>query len=311
MMTLDRRDIRIYLAVHRYGSIRAASDQLGLAPSVVSRQIADLEAQLGVMLFERSSKGVRLTDAGNLVLEHARHVVEEAGFLQEQLADLRGIQQRNIRIHCGEGFLADFIRNGLAGFVSHSPHVRYELLIGSTDTVVAALANGESDIGIAYNPPVTGSVRSIVSASHPLCVVMPPGHALAGLPQVRLADCLAFPLALLPRGHGTTDLLARVASDSGLALAPQLMTTSIDALRRFVTAGLGLAFLPRASVAMDLAEGAAVVRELADLALLGATAHLMVRARRRLPASVAQLAGHLERSMASFADVAQGATPRS
>lgn len=311
MTTLDRRDIRIYLAVHRYGSIRAASDQLGLAPSVVSRQIADLEAQLGVTLFERSSKGVRLTDAGNLVLEHARHVVEEAGFLQEQLADLRGIQQRNIRIHCGEGFLADFIRNGLAGFIADSPHVRYELLIGSTDTVVAALANGESDIGIAYNPPVTGSVRSIVSAVHPLCVVMPPGHPLADLPRVRLADCLAHPLALLPRGHGTTDLLARVASDSGLALAPQLMTTSIDALRRFVTAGLGLAFLPRASVAMDLAEGAAVVRELADLALLGATAHLMVRARRRLPASVAQLAGHLERSMASFADVAGGATPRS
>lgn len=311
MTTLDRRDIRIYLAVHRYGSIRAASDQLGLAPSVVSRQIADLEAQLGVTLFERSSKGVRLTDAGNLVLEHARHVVEEAGFLQEQLADLRGIQQRNIRIHCGEGFLADFIRNGLAGFIADSPHVRYELLIGSTDTVVAALANGESDIGIAYNPPVTGSVRSIVSAVHPLCVVMPPGHPLADLPQVRLADCLAHPLALLPRGHGTTDLLARVASDSGLALAPQLMTTSIDALRRFVTAGLGLAFLPRASVAMDLAEGAAVVRELADLALLGATAHLMVRARRRLPVSVAQLAGHLERSMASFADVAGGATPRS
>ena len=168
-MTLDRRDIRIYLAVHRYGSIRAASDQLGLAPSVVSRQIADLEAQLGVTLFERSSKGVRLTDAGNLVLEHARHVVEEAGFLQEQLADLRGIQQRNIRIHCGEGFLADFIRNGLAGFVSHSPHVRYELLIGSTDTVVAALwqhdgfvleFQGDSVIGV-WPPGFSGKDHAL------------------------------------------------------------------------------------------------------------------------------------------------------
>lgn len=310
MMTLDRRDIRIYLAVHRHGSIRAASDQLGLAPSVVSRHIADLEVQLGVPLFERSSKGVRLTDAGILVLEHARHVLEEAGFLQEQLADLRGIQQRHVRIHCGEGFLADFVQNGLAGVMTQSPHVRYELLIGSTDAVVAALANGESDIGIAYNPPATGAVRSIVSASHPLCVVMPPDHPLAARPSVALADCLPYPLALLPKGHGTTDLLTRVASDGGLALAPRLMTTSIDALRRFVSSGLGLAFLPRASVAMELAEGAARVRELSDLALMGATAHLMVRARRRLPASVADLARHLEYCMASFADVAASATPR-
>ncbi|MDH2327420.1 LysR family transcriptional regulator [Cereibacter sp. SYSU M97828] len=296
MMTFDRRDIRIYLAVHRHGSIRAAADSLGVAPSAVSRQIAEMESQIGVALLDRTSRGVSLTDAGRLVLEHMRHVVEEAGYLTEQLADLRGIQQRDVRIHCGEGFLADFMQNGLGGFMS--AHVRYELLIGSTDAVVSALANGESDIGIAYNPPVTGAVRSIASARHPLCVVMPPGHPLAAMKAVRLADCAPFPVALLPKGHGTTDLLMRVASDSGIALRAQLMTTSIDALRRFVTAGLGLAFLPRASVAM---EEAVELRELSDAALSGASAHLMVRARRRLPASVEQLARHLEGAMASFA----------
>jgi len=300
-MTFDQRDIRIYLAVHRFGSIRAAAVHLGLAPSVVSRQIADMEGQLGVPLFSRSARGVALTDAGNLVLEHARRVVEEFGFLQEQLSDLRGIQQRNVRILCGEGFLADFVQNGLAGIIGTTPHVRYELLMGSTDTVVSSLANGDSDIGIAYNPPATGVVRSLVAARHPLCVVLPPHHPLTLRDTLRLADCLSHPLALLPKGHGTTDLLMRVASDSGLALSPRLITTSIDALRRFVTAGLGLAFLPRASVAMDLAEGSADVRELSDLALAGASAHLMVRARRRLPASVDVLARHLECSMASFA----------
>ncbi|WP_220432255.1 LysR family transcriptional regulator [Falsirhodobacter xinxiangensis] len=297
-MTFDRRDIRIYLAVHRHGSIRAAADHLGVAPSAVSRQIAEMESQIGVALLDRTSRGVSLTDAGRLVLEHMRHVVEEAGYLTEQLADLRGIQQRNVRIHCGEGFLADFMQNGLGGFLERSPHVRYELLVGSTDAVVAALANGESDIGIAYNPPATGAVRSIASARHPLCVVMPPGHPLAAMKVVRLADCAPYPAALLPKGHGTTDLLMRVAADGGIALRARLMTTSIDALRRFVTAGLGLAFLPRASVAM---EEAVELRELADGALSGASAHLMVRARRRLPASVEQLARHLEGAMASFA----------
>ncbi|MDB6452278.1 LysR family transcriptional regulator [Falsirhodobacter sp. 20TX0035] len=300
-MTLDARDIRIYLAVHRLGSIRAAAAHLGLAPSIVSRQIADMEAELGVPLFDRTARGVTLTDAGSLVLEHARRAVEEFGILAEQLSDLRGIQQRHVRIHCGEGFLADFVQNGLAGIMAATPHVRYELRIGSTDAVVAALVNGDSDIGIAYNPPVTGAVRSVAQARHPLCAVLPPGHPLARGRQVALAECLRHPIALLPAGHGTTDLLARVASDSGLALSPRLITTSIDALRRFVTSGLGIAFLPRASVAMDLAEGAAEVRELEDLAFTGASAHLMVRARRRLPASVTALVQHLEGAMASFA----------
>lgn len=295
-MTFDRRDIRIYLAVNRHGSIRAASEQLGLAPSVVSRQIAEMEAQLGVQLFERSSRGVCLTDAGNLVLEHARRVVEELGVLHEQLADLRGIQQRDVRIHCGEGFLADFVQNGLSGIMGDTASIRYDLQVGSTDAVVAALANGDTDIGIAYNPPVTGAVRTLASARHPLGVVVMPDHPLMAQASVRLADCLAFPMALLPKGHGTTDLLMRVAADSGLALSPRLMTTSIDALRRFVTSGLGVAFLPRASVMTDVA----VVRELADLALADASAHLMVRARRRLPTSVERLARHLERSMATF-----------
>ncbi|MCJ8140897.1 LysR family transcriptional regulator [Falsirhodobacter halotolerans] len=301
-MTLDARDIRIYLAVHRFRSIRAAAAHLGLAPSIVSRQIAVMERDLGVPLFDRSARGVTLTDAGNLVLEHARRAVEEFGMLEEQLSDLRGVQQRNVRIHCGEGFLADFVQNGLAGILTATPHVRYELRIGSTDAVLDALANGDSDIGIAYNPPVTGAVRSVASARHPLCAVLPPGHPLAAGDRVALAECLRHPVALLPAGHGTTDLLARVALDSGLALAPRLITTSIDALRRFVTAGMGIAFLPRASVAMDLADGAAEVRELADLAFTSASAHLMVRARRRLPASVAQLADHLEGAMASFTD---------
>lgn len=297
MMIFDRRDIRVYMAVHRYGSIRAAADQLGIAPSAVSRQVADMESQLGVTLLERSSRGVNLTDAGRLVLEHMRHVVEEADYLNEQLSDLRGIQQRNVRIHCGEGFLADFMQNGLGSIGSPGFQIRYELLVGSTDAVVGALANGESDIGIAYNPPATGAVRSLASARHPLCVLIPSGHPLATMTSVQLADCAPYPVALLPKGHGTTDLLMRVASDSGIALSPLLMTTSIDALRRFVKAGLGLAFLPRASVAD---EDAIELRELADAALSGASAHLMVRARRRLPASVDRLARHLETSMASF-----------
>jgi len=302
MASFDRREAAVFLAVQRQGSIRAAGEQLNVAPSVISRQVAEMEARLGLKLFERSVRGVELTEAGILVLEHLRRVTEEYGVLQEQLSGLRGIQQRHVRIHCGEGFLADFVENGLARALEEGGEVYYDLQIGSTEVVVAALANGDSDIGIAYNPPATGTVRSVVQARQPLCVIAAPGHPVLALERIGLFHCLDHPLAMLGKGHGTTDLLMRVASDSGLALAPRLTSTSIDALRRFVVSGLGLTFLPRSSVSTELAHGSVVARELEDLALSAAAAHLMVRARRRLPASVERLVTHLAAGMASFAD---------
>ncbi|WP_102225816.1 LysR family transcriptional regulator [Acidimangrovimonas sediminis] len=300
MASFDRREVATFLAVNRQGSIRAASEQLGVAPSVVSRQVAEIEARLGMKLFERSVRGVALTEAGVLVLEHLRRVTEEYGVLHEQLSGLRGIQQRHVRIHCGEGFLADFVQNGLGRALADSAQVYYDLKIGSTEAVVAALANGESDIGIAYNPPATGVVRSVVQARQPLCVIAPPEHPVLALDHLSLEDCLDYPLAMLGQGHGTTDLLMRVAADSGFALGPRLTTTSIDALRRFVASGLGLSFLPRSSVSTELTHGLVAARELEDLTLSAAAAHLMVRARRRLPRSVDRLVRHLAEGMASF-----------
>lgn len=300
MTSFDRREITTFMAVHRQGSIRAASEHLRVAPSVVSRQVAEIEARLGLRLFERSARGVLLTEAGVLVLEHCQRIIEEHGVLQEQMSNLRGLQQRHVRIHCGEGFLADFVQNGLAQVLPLSAQLHYDLAIGSTDQVVAALANGDTDIGIAYNAPDHAAIRNVTAARQPLCVIAPPDHPLMTAPEVLLADCLGWPLAMLGKGHGTTDLLNRVAADSGLALAPRLTTTSIDALRRFVIAGLGLTFLPRSSVSMELAHGLVGARELADPALSHASAHLMIRARRRLPASVARVVEALQQSMASF-----------
>jgi Transcriptional regulator len=189
---------------------------------------------------------------------------------------------------------------GWPGWLARHPHVYYDLKIGSTGAVMEALINGDTDIGIAYTPPETSAIRSVVAARQPLCVIASPGHPLAVRDRIALTDCVGFPLALLSRGHGASDLLTRVAADYGIALSPRLSTSSIDALRRFVISGLGLTFLPRASVSMELAHGLVVARDLDDLPLSHAAAHLMVRARRRLPDTVERFVKHLAAHMASF-----------
>lgn len=300
MDALDSKALRIFIAVARTGSIRSAAEQMALAPSIVSRQIADIERNTGLPLFERTSRGVRLTDAGHLVLEHANRVREDSVLLSEQLHQIKGLQQGTVRISCGEGFLADLIEHGVKSFSEVYPAVRFSIQTGNTDDVVDAVANSDVDIGIAYNPMIDPRLRSLAISRQPLCLVAPPKHKLLDHGPLRLEECIGEPCAVLVKGHGVMQLVSRVASDAGLAVAPIVETSSIDVLRRFVMAGMGVTFLPRASVTTELARGAMGAVELSDSLLSAASAHLLVKARRRLPTSVERLAGWLTDRLSAF-----------
>jgi DNA-binding transcriptional LysR family regulator len=172
--------------------------------------------------------------------------------------------------------------------------------VAGTDGVLASITNGDADIGVVYNPIVDTSLRSLAISRQPMCLVAPPGHALLSRERVSLSETLDNPLALLAEGYGVRQVVGRVAADNGLALAPVLETTSFDVVRRFVTSGLGVTFLPQFVVASELARGAVGVVELADGLLTEASAHLIVRARRRLPLSVERMAACLSMEMAAF-----------
>ncbi|WP_457579981.1 LysR family transcriptional regulator [Ensifer canadensis] len=300
MDVLDAKALKIFMAVARIGSIRGAAEHMGLAPSVVSRQIADTEREIGLALFERTARGTALTDAGELVLEHGKRVLEDNGLLAEQLDQIRGVQQTRIRIRCGEGFMADLVEHGLSSFSKAHSYVRYIVELGSTEDVVDAIANSDADIGIAYTPLTDPRIRALAIARQPLCVIAPMDHPLSNRTGLKLADCLTSPCALLGKGNGVTQIVARVAADAGVALAPLLETHSIEVLRRFVASGLGVTFLPRAAVSGEIDRGVMQAVDLEDPLLREASAHLMVRAHRRLPLSVEKLGQHLALEMQSF-----------
>lgn len=302
MNLIGAKALRYFLAVARSGSIRSAAEQLSLAPSVVSRQIADLEQTLDLVLFERTARGVLLTEAGDLLVKHGRLLIEEEALLDEQFARLRGQGRGHARIVCGEGFVGDLVENGLKHFAAIAPAIRYSLTLGSTERILEAVVEGDADIGIAYNPPIDVRVRALAIRRQPVCLVVQAGDPLLERENLRLADCLPRPTALLTPGHGVRQLIGQLAAQEGLVLAPVLETPSIQALCRFAMAGLGATFLPRFAVATEEATGLVGVRELTDAPLRQASAHLLVRAHRRLPQSVEQLATCLSASMQAFRD---------
>ncbi len=297
---MNDRALRYFLAVMRAGSIRGAAEALHVAASAVSRQVADLEAACGAPLLERLPRGVMPTEAGRIVAEHAERLADEAVQVAERLQRLRGVQQGVVRIACGGGFLTDLVENALASFAEAHPGIAYHVLPGGTDRILAAVAEGEADIGLAYNPAAHPKLRAAAMARQPLAALLRPDHPLATARKLRLRDFAAVPAALLPEDHGVRQLLGRVEADGGFRLTLRMETASVELQRRFVLAGMGVTFLPAFAAATELAEGRLAAVPLADPLLREASAHLLLRAGRRLPPAVERMAGWMATRLEAF-----------
>ena len=212
--------------------------------------------------------------------------------------------KRQIRLGVGEGFAADLMQNGVTALMSNHPNLRYQIMTSGTERLVELVTQDQVDIALAYNPILLPGARSVAMGRQPLCAIVPVSSPLVGRPGLRLVDVLEQPLALLNESHGIHQLLARAASDQGLTLRPVVETGSITLLIRFVSAGLGVTFLPRFSATIQEDRGELRILDVDEPLLLSASAHAIVRARRRLPRSVDAVVTLLAGRMSAFSPVA-------
>ncbi|MFS4437433.1 LysR family transcriptional regulator [Paracoccaceae bacterium GXU_MW_L88] len=297
---LDHRFLREFLTVAQEGSIRRAAEKLNIVPSAISRKLADAEARLGVQLFERSSTGMQLTDAGRLVLDHANHLREEQDYVLDLLGQYRNETRRVVRLGVGEGFAADLMQNGLRHLMADYPGLSYDIRMAGTDALLRMVADGQVDISLAYNPILVPGTRALAIGQQPLCAIVPVTSPLIGRSDVTLLELLDQPMMILNAAHGIRQLVARAAADQGQSLHPVAETDSVLMLIRFVTAGLGITFLPRFAATIQAERGELAIIPIREPLFHSASAHAIVRARRRLPSSVDAVATILARNMVAF-----------
>lgn len=251
---MDLNALRCFLAVADTLHFGRAAARLHMSQPPLSRRIAALEIELGVILFERSSRSVRLTTAGHDLRTNAARIVDQlhsaADSARACAAGHRGRLQIGFAMYAAWNVLPELVRR----YDRQSPAVTLELEETLPKHLQTALSEGAIDAGIGFPAPLSSRIRYRAMYREALCVALPRDHALAHGRRVAVADLapeafVTFPRSTAPALHAA---VTRCCEAQGFAPRIRLETHLQQTIVNLVAAGLGVALVPTSMRRMRL-----------------------------------------------------------
>lgn len=264
---MNRHHLALFHAVARSGSITAAAAELRVSQPAVSKQVAELEADLGVQLLERLPRGCRLTEAGQILAEHAQRCLAEEREALRAIEEYRGLGRGRLALGASQTIGAYLMPAALAAFRRAHPRLELSLEIANSEVVQRALLDRSVDLGLTEGPSALAELHSEVFGEDELVAIAPAGHPLLRRRGLRAKEFFGHPLVLRERGSGTRAVVEQALRQRRLKLGATLDLASPEAVKQAVMAGLGLALVPRLSLEMELRAGTLGILALADLSL--------------------------------------------
>jgi DNA-binding transcriptional LysR family regulator len=281
---MNRNHLALFQAVAVSGSISGGAAVARVSQPAVSRQIAELEYDLGVRLLDRLPRGCRLTEAGTILSEHARRWLAIEADASRAIAEYRGLNRGRLAIGASLTIGGYFLPGLLAEFHRRYPEIELKVEIANTQHVHQALIDGQIELGLTEGPAEGAELESTVFYQDELVVIAPPRHPLLAQAKVTASDLAREPLLLREEGSGTRAVVERAFKRKGLNPKPLLALASPEAIKNAVSAGLGLAIVSRLIVAHELKADTLAVVKLKDLAIHRPLHRQCVRGRNRSPA---------------------------
>lgn len=249
---MDLRKIKYFIVAAETGSISAASARLHIAQPAVSAQIASLEADLGAPLFIRHARGVELSDAGKVFLEHARKILQD-------VENARLAIEKRANPFTGEvgiGFpytLSIVLGVPLVYWVMENmPKVKLRVVEGMSADILDALEKGRVDVAILYEAARSPRIHVKALATEELCLIGDSIPTLAGQEEVRFSVLGSLDLLHTSGAQVLRNLLDNASRQAGVKLKYVAELDSIPQIKHLVASAAGYTILPRASVTADM-----------------------------------------------------------
>jgi DNA-binding transcriptional LysR family regulator len=270
---MDLRQLEYVTAIADTGSFTRGAERCHVAQSALSRQVAQLETELGARLFYRNNREVRLTEAGSVFVPAARRVLAEAARARAEVEDIAGVRRGHVRVGTTQTASQCLgLAALLGGFHRQFPEVTIAVSTGPRNELLAALAAAELDLVLASDGEPAGddiNVRELLPGE-PLVAVVRRDHLAAGRDQVSLAELAgAGPFVDFRAGTELRRRLDIAFEAAGLVRTVAFELGQLTEMIAFAAAGLGTAIVPRAfttELAASVRDSVHVVR-LADPSL--------------------------------------------
>lgn len=261
---LDLTSLRLFNAVCQERNIARAAEREFIAPSAVSRRIAEIESVVGLPVIERHQRGISVTPVGETVLRYAKLIIGNVESLGAELSRFHSGAKGSVRLAANISSFVQFLPEDIAAFQRIFPDINLELEEQHSAEVIRMVQDRSVDLGICVRTGVPSELESLPYRTDRLAIVAPKAHRLAGVAQIAFAETLGEKFVGLKPESALSQQLARQAAALGAALDVRFGVGSLDALCRMVHVGLGVAIVPRLAAELYLHTFEIAVRPLAD-----------------------------------------------
>ena len=250
---MDFTYLRTFCEVARWGNFTRAAEELGYAQSSVTMQVQKLQEQYGAVLFERYGRRMQLTQAGEVFLPYARQILALHTEVKAQLCEQ---QTGTITLGTIETLAAYYLPPIIQTFCERHPGITITLQSGNEASLVQAVKEGRCDLGLIlddlWEDP---ELERVVLRKEEIVIVARPDSAYGHLAQISLPQLAEARFILTEEGCTYRALLLQTLRQTGIT--PHIVGEfgSLEAIKQWVLAGLGIAFLPRTTVQEEVAQG--------------------------------------------------------
>jgi DNA-binding transcriptional LysR family regulator len=255
-MNINLNQLRVFVAVARLGNFTRAAERLHLSQPSMSLHIRQLEQDLGVRLFDRSTRSVALTRAGDDFLPTAERLLDDVQSAVAAVADLAARRRGRVAVAVLPSVAAELLPRAMAALHAHHPDITVSLRDDVAEQIPARVRSGEVDFGLGAIDSIDADIAGSPLVGDELIAVFPPSHALArgngSAPSVKITwRALAkFPFVAMSRDSSVRRLTEQAFAHNGLVLEPAFEAKYMSTAIGIVAHGLGVGTLPSSAVSM-------------------------------------------------------------
>lgn len=243
-MLPDVDSLALFLKACEFKSLTKAAEASNLSLAAASRRIALLEHRFKATLFERTSRGIDLTPAGEALVEYAKRLLVQINQMQSEMSAFESGNKGLLRIMASTSVIAQFLPKDIAKFSKKHPAFKVIVQERWSVETVAALLAAEADVGVIMKGPSTEGLEVQDYKTDHLSVLVPKNHPLAKMKRMRFADVLDYDIVGLEANANLMKLFSLQASNLEKTMRLRAEVRSFEAVLPMVQAGIGVGFLP-------------------------------------------------------------------